>query len=147
MLTEKTFIMLKPDAVNRCLIGEVITRIEKKGYQITQAKLMMLDKKVIAEHYDHLLDKSFYPDLETFIMLKPDAVNRCLIGEVITRIEKKCYQITQAKLMMLDKKVIAEHYDHLLDKSFYPDLENFMTSGPVFGMVVEGENVIAGMRQ
>lgn len=84
---------------------------------------------------------------KTFIMLKPDAVNRCLIGEVITRIEKKGYQITQAKLMTLDKKIIAEHYDHLLDKPFYPDLESFMTSGPVFGMVVEGENVIAGMRQ
>src|SRR5699024_2877628 len=84
---------------------------------------------------------------KTYIMLKPDAVKRRLIGEVITRIEKKGYQIAQAKLITLEKKVIAEHYDHLLDKPFYPDLESFMTSGPVFGMVVEGENVIAGMRQ
>lgn len=84
---------------------------------------------------------------KTYIMLKPDAVKRRLIGEVISRIEKKGYQIAQAKLITLDKKVIAEHYDHLLDKPFYPDLESFMISGPVFGMVVEGENVIAGMRQ
>lgn len=83
---------------------------------------------------------------KTYIMLKPDAVKRLLIGEVISRIEKKGYQITQAKLMTLDKEIIAEHYAHLLDKSFFPTLEDFMTSGPVFGMVVEGENVIAGMR-
>lgn len=84
---------------------------------------------------------------KTYIMLKPDAVKRRLIGEVISRIEKKGYQITQAKLMALDKEVITEHYAHLLDKPFYPELEAFMTSGPVFGMVVEGENVIAGMRR
>src|SRR5699024_5927065 len=86
-------------------------------------------------------------DEKTFIMLKPDAVKRRLIGEIVSRIEKKGYQITQANLITLDKKVIAEHYAHLLDKPFYPDLESFMTSGPVFGMVIEGENVIAGMRQ
>lgn len=84
---------------------------------------------------------------KTYIMLKPDAVQRHLIGEVVSRIEKKGYQITQAKLMTLDKEVIAEHYAHLLDEPFYPTLEDFMTSGPVFGMVVEGVNVIAGMRQ
>lgn len=84
---------------------------------------------------------------KTYIMLKPDAVKRHLIGEIVSRIEKKGYQITQAKLMTLDKKVIAEHYAHLLHKPFYPNLEAYMTSGPVFGMVVEGENVIAGMRQ
>lgn len=84
---------------------------------------------------------------KTYIMLKPDAIKRRLIGEVISRIEKKGYQITQAKLMTLDKKVIAEHYAHLLDEPFYPNLEDFMSSGPVFGMVVEGENAIAGMRQ
>lgn len=84
---------------------------------------------------------------KTYIMLKPDAVRRRLMGEVVSRIEKKGYQITQAKLMTLDKEVIAEHYAHLRDKPFYPTLEAFMTSGPVFGMVVEGENVIAGMRQ
>lgn len=84
---------------------------------------------------------------KTYIMLKPDAIKRRLMGEVISRIEKKGYHITQAKLMTLDNKVIAKHYAHLLDKPFYSELEAFMTSGPVFGMVVEGENVIEGMRQ
>lgn len=84
---------------------------------------------------------------KTYIMLKPDAVRRGLIGEVVSRIERKGYQITQAKLMELSKDTVAEHYAHLTDKPFYPELEGFMLSGPVFGMVVEGEKVIDGMRQ
>lgn len=83
---------------------------------------------------------------QTYIMLKPDAVKRRLIGEVITRIEKKGYRIMQAKLMVLSRAVIAEHYAHLVDEPFFPKLEAYMTSGPVFAMIVEGEEVIRGMR-
>lgn len=83
---------------------------------------------------------------QTYIMLKPDCLKRGLMGEVISRIEKKGYRIVQAKLMTLDASIIAEHYAHLIDKPFYPRLEQFMLSGPVFGMVVEGEEVIQGMR-
>lgn len=83
---------------------------------------------------------------QTYIMLKPDAVERRLMGEIITRIEKKGYRILQAKLMHLDKAILAEHYAHLTEKAFYPKLENFMLSGPVFGMIVEGEEAIQGMR-
>ena len=79
-------------------------------------------------------------------MLKPDCLKRGLMGEVISRIEKKGYRIVHAKLMTLDAAIIAEHYAHLIDKPFYPKLEQFMLSGPVFGMVVEGEEVIQGMR-
>ncbi|HJF17492.1 MAG TPA: nucleoside-diphosphate kinase [Globicatella sulfidifaciens] len=83
---------------------------------------------------------------QTYIMLKPDCLKRGLMGEVISRIEKKGYRIVQAKLMTLDTPIIAEHYAHLIDKPFYPKLEQFMLSGPVFGMVVEGDEVIQGMR-
>ncbi|MGY3814098.1 nucleoside-diphosphate kinase [Globicatella sulfidifaciens] len=83
---------------------------------------------------------------QTYIMLKPDCLKRGLMGEVISRIEKKGYRIVQAQLMTLDTPIIAEHYAHLIDKPFYPKLEQFMLSGPVFGMVVEGEEVIQGMR-
>ncbi|MGX7104491.1 nucleoside-diphosphate kinase [Globicatella sanguinis] len=83
---------------------------------------------------------------QTYIMLKPDCLKRGLMGEVISRIEKKGYRMVQAKLMTLDTSIIAEHYAHLIDKPFYPRLEQFMLSGPVFGMVVEGEEVIQGMR-
>lgn len=83
---------------------------------------------------------------QTYIMLKPDAVRRGLIGEIVMKIERKGYRIIQAQLMNLSKPVIAEHYAHLIDQPFYPRLESYMLSGPVFGMVLEGEQVIAGMR-
>lgn len=83
---------------------------------------------------------------ETYIMLKPDCIKRGLMGAVISRIEKKGYHIRRAKLMTLDVPIVAEHYAHLTDKPFYPKLESYMLSGPVFGMVLEGEDVIQGMR-
>lgn len=83
---------------------------------------------------------------KTYIMLKPDAIRRKLVGNIIDRIEKKGYDITQMRLINLDEEILKEHYSHLVDKTFFPDLVAFMTSGPVIGMVVEGENVILGMR-
>lgn len=83
---------------------------------------------------------------QTYIMLKPDAIQRGLMGEIISRIEVKGYQIVQAKMMTLNKEIIAQHYAHLVDKDFYPKLEAFMLSGPVLAMLVEGEEAIQGMR-
>ena len=80
---------------------------------------------------------------KTYIMLKPDCVKRGLMGEVISRIERKGYKIVDAKMMNLDLK---EHYAHLADKPFFPEIVSFMTSGPVLGMIVEGENAVQGMR-
>jgi nucleoside-diphosphate kinase len=83
---------------------------------------------------------------KTYIMTKPDAYKRKLIGKIITRIEEKGYQITAMKMMMLNEKVLKEHYSHLVDKPFFPNLVEFMTSGPVVGMIVEGPEVVLGMR-
>jgi nucleoside-diphosphate kinase len=86
-------------------------------------------------------------DIErTYIMLKPDCIKRGLMGEVISRIEKKGYKIADAKMMRLNEAILREHYAHLAGKPFFPDIVAFMTSGPVFGMIVEGENAVAGMR-
>lgn len=82
----------------------------------------------------------------TYIMLKPDCVRRGLMGRVISRIEDKGYKIVDAKMMRLTSEKLREHYAHLVDKPFYPDLEAFMMSGPVLAMIVEGENAIVGMR-
>lgn len=82
----------------------------------------------------------------TYVMLKPDAVKRNLIGEIIARIERKGYRIVQMQMMTLEKSLLREHYAHVADKPFYPQLEEYMTSGPVVAMIVEGENVIAGVR-
>lgn len=83
---------------------------------------------------------------KTYIMLKPDCIRRGLMGEVISRIERKGFSITAAKMMQLDEAILCEHYAHLVDKPFFPELLAYMMSGPVLGMVVEGENAVKGMR-
>ncbi len=83
---------------------------------------------------------------KTYIMLKPDAIKRRLVGEIITRIEKKGYNITNLKMFTLTEEILKEHYSHLIEKPFFKDIIQFMTSGPVIGMIVEGKDVIIGMR-
>lgn len=79
-------------------------------------------------------------------MLKPDAVKRNLIGKIIERIENKGYKITDLKMFNMTEKILKIHYAHIADKPFFSDIVKFMTSGKVVGMIVEGENVVAGMR-
>jgi len=83
----------------------------------------------------------------TLILCKPDAVSRSLVGEVISRIERRGYVITAMKLMQLDGEKAREHYAEHKDRPFFGDLVSFITSGPLVAMAVEGENVIEGMRQ
>ncbi|MCI8284836.1 MAG: nucleoside-diphosphate kinase [Firmicutes bacterium] len=83
---------------------------------------------------------------KTYIMLKPDALKRNLIGEIISRIERKGYSIADCKMMTLDEAILREHYAHIADKPFFPETVEYMTSGPVLAMIVEGENAVKGMR-
>ncbi len=83
----------------------------------------------------------------TYIMTKPDAYKRGLVGQIITRIENKGYKIVNMKMMNLDEEILKEHYAHLADKPFFKDIVSYMTSGPVVGMIVEGENAVEGMRR
>jgi nucleoside-diphosphate kinase len=78
----------------------------------------------------------------TFLMIKPDAVQRNLIGEIITRIERKGLKLVGGKLMMVDKSLAETHYAEHVDKPFYNNLVSFITSAPVFAMVVEGEDAV-----
>lgn len=82
----------------------------------------------------------------TYIMLKPDALKRGVAGEIISRIERKGYKIVEAKTMQLGEEVLKEHYAHIADKPFFPELVEYMTSGPVLAMIVEGPDVVLGMR-
>ena len=83
----------------------------------------------------------------TYIMTKPDAYQRGLIGEIITRIEKKNFKITDMKMMNLTEEGLREHYAHIADKPFFPEILEYMTSAPVVGMVVEGNGVVDSMRK
>ncbi|MCM3477118.1 nucleoside-diphosphate kinase [Caldibacillus thermoamylovorans] len=84
---------------------------------------------------------------KTFLMVKPDGVQRGLIGEIVSRFERKGFQLVGAKLMQIPTSVAEQHYGEHKGKPFYDELVTFITSGPVFAMVWQGENVIATARQ
>jgi nucleoside-diphosphate kinase len=83
----------------------------------------------------------------TYIMLKPDALQRGLAGRIIARIEDKGFTISRLQSMQLDEAILKEHYAHVADKPFFPEMVAYMTSGPVVAMIVEGPDVINGMRR
>lgn len=84
---------------------------------------------------------------KTFIMVKPDGVQRGLIGEIVSRFEKKGYQLVSAKLMTVSRELAEQHYIEHKEKPFFGELVDFITSGPVFAMVWQGEGIIASARQ
>ena len=84
--------------------------------------------------------------MKTFFMIKPDGVRRNLIGEIISRVEAKGFVISKLKIMQIDKELAEEHYKEHAEKPFFKDLVSFITSGPVVAMQVEGENVVAQIR-
>jgi nucleoside-diphosphate kinase len=79
---------------------------------------------------------------KTFVMVKPDGVQRNLIGQITTRFEKKGFQLVGAKLMVVSNELAQTHYAEHKEKAFFGELVEFITSGPVFAMVWEGENVV-----
>ncbi|MBN3555915.1 nucleoside-diphosphate kinase [Fictibacillus nanhaiensis] len=82
----------------------------------------------------------------TFLMVKPDGVQRALIGEIVSRFEKKGFQLVGAKLMNISEDLAKEHYGEHKERPFFGELVDFITSGPVFAMVWEGKDVILTAR-
>ncbi|QDI92942.1 nucleoside-diphosphate kinase [Salicibibacter halophilus] len=83
---------------------------------------------------------------KTFIMVKPDGVKRQLIGEIVSRFEKRGFLLTDAKMMTISRETAENHYGEHSDKPFFGELVDFITSGPVFAMIWEGENVVENAR-
>jgi len=83
----------------------------------------------------------------SLVLVKPDGVNRGLIGEVLKRIETKGWKIVALELRKLDEKTAAAHYAEHDGKPFFKDLISFITSSPLLAVVIEGPNAIAGWRQ
>ncbi len=83
----------------------------------------------------------------TFLMIKPDGVQRNLVGEVIKRFETKGFTLVGLKLMNVSKELAEQHYDVHKERPFFPGLVQFITSGPVVAMVWEGDGVIASARK
>ncbi|WP_028400486.1 nucleoside-diphosphate kinase [Ectobacillus panaciterrae] len=84
---------------------------------------------------------------KTYLMVKPDGVQRNLIGEIVSRFEKKGFQLVGAKLMLVSKETAEKHYAEHKERPFFGELVDFITSSPVFAMVWQGEDVIATARQ
>ncbi|KAF8399849.1 hypothetical protein HHK36_015745 [Tetracentron sinense] len=84
---------------------------------------------------------------ETYIMVKPDGVQRGLVGEIISRFEKKGFKLTGLKLFQCPKELAEEHYKDLKAKPFFPKLTEYITSGPVVCMAWEGVGVVASARK
>lgn len=82
----------------------------------------------------------------TLILLKPDTVERGLIGQVLTRLEQKGLKINGLKMMQLSEEIINEHYDFLMDKPFFPKIKEYMTRTPVVAIAASGHNAIATVR-
>jgi nucleoside-diphosphate kinase len=74
----------------------------------------------------------------TYVMCKPDAVRRGLVGEIIGRLERRGLAIVAMQMRTLDHEILGRHYEEHVEKGFYPELRDFMASGPVVAMVVEG---------
>ena len=89
------------------------------------------------------------PNVETettFVMLKPDALERNLVGEIIGRLERKGLRLKKIELTSVSKELAARHYAEHLEKAFYPELEAYVTRGPVLATIWEGRKAITVVR-
>ena len=82
----------------------------------------------------------------TLVLIKPDGVKRNLIGEIIARCERKGYKVVELKMTTPTRELLAAHYEEHEGKSFYEPLMEFMSSGPVVAIALEGQRVIEGFR-
>jgi nucleoside-diphosphate kinase len=82
----------------------------------------------------------------SLILLKPDCVKKAHCGEVIARFEAAGFAIRGVKMIRLSDEILADHYSHVADKPFFPNIVEFMQSAPVVALVLEGDDVIAKVR-
>jgi nucleoside-diphosphate kinase len=83
----------------------------------------------------------------TLVLVKPDGVQRGLVGEVIGRFERKGFRVAGLKLMRMSNELAGRHYAEHTEKPFFKDLVEFITSGPLVAMVIEGPGAVATVRQ
>lgn len=83
---------------------------------------------------------------QTLVIFKPSSIERALVGEIISRFQKKGLVIAGIKMMQLDENILREHYSHLVDRPFFPSLLKSMMATPVIVMVLEGRDAIKVVR-
>jgi len=83
---------------------------------------------------------------KTFIIFKPDCMEKRLVGTVLSRFEAAGFDVIGCKMTRLAPAVLRQHYAHVADKPFYPEIENFMSSRPVIVMALRGDNIVQRVR-
>jgi nucleoside-diphosphate kinase len=83
----------------------------------------------------------------TFVMIKPDGVRRALVGECIRRFEARGLKLVELRMLTPSRQLAEEHYGAHREKPFFPGVVQFITSGPVVAMILEGESAISAVRQ
>jgi nucleoside-diphosphate kinase len=83
---------------------------------------------------------------QTLVLIKPDAMQRGLLGEIVSRFEKKGLKIIGMKMMHLDEVILKEHYAHHKDKPFFKGLADYMSSAPIIAMVLSGIRAVSSVR-
>ncbi|MEI6342063.1 MAG: nucleoside-diphosphate kinase [Verrucomicrobiota bacterium] len=83
----------------------------------------------------------------TLILCKPDCMEKNLAGEVLRRLEAAGLRLSAAKMLRLDAKLLAEHYAHLTDRPFFPEIVEFMSSRPVLALILQGPGAVAKVRE
>ena len=84
---------------------------------------------------------------KSLILIKPDGVRRGLIGEVISRFERRGFTIVDMKMLTVSSELADAHYQEHIDKPFYPGLKSYITSGPIIAFVIQGESAVRVTRQ
>lgn len=84
---------------------------------------------------------------KTIVLIKPDALQRGLVGEIFKRFEKKSLKIVGCKLMKLKEAILREHYSHVVDQPFFEELAQFMSSSPILVLCLEGFNAVEVVRK
>ena len=82
----------------------------------------------------------------TLVLCKPDAVQRGLVGRIISRFEDKGFKVAGLKMMQIDEALARKHYQEHVEKPFFSELLSFITSSPIVAMAIEGENAVEVMR-
>lgn len=93
---EKTLVIFKPSAIDRRLVGKIISRIEEKGFVISGIKMMQLNEEILKEHYSHLVDKPFFPSLVESMTSTPVIV-ACLAGVEAVRVFREMTGVTNGR--------------------------------------------------
>jgi len=83
---------------------------------------------------------------KTLVLIKPDGIQRGLVGEVMSRFERKGIKVIGCKMMSLDEALLREHYAHIANKPFFPGVTKFMSSSPVIALCLEGLEVVTAVR-